>query len=238
VQQMILLCLHIHVKKVFKYECSIYTFQILCMRLGLVAAANALLLRTHKSCVNVSSVLGNHDYRGNATAQLAKELTLRDSRWFCSTTFQLKHDLGLSDQGSNGRLVRLLYLWPWKWKNIFNLVWSKFSLFFLLLGCCGHLSSVSKVSAWLKRKSGVLFAFCLQPAYVSLSHKLHRGRLAVQVANTSELCNMIVLILVCSQGKLPVWSFSSLTPTHLWNLTGWRTIRIIYGSYQSLVKII
>ncbi len=114
VQQMIPLCLHIHVKKVFKYECSIYTFQILCMRLGLVAAANALLLRTHKSCVNMSSVLGNHDYRGNATAQLAKELTLRDSRWFCSTTFQLKHDLGLSDQGSNGRLVRLLYLWPWK----------------------------------------------------------------------------------------------------------------------------
>jgi hypothetical protein len=114
VQQMILLCLHIHVKKVLKYECSIYTLQILCMRLGLVAAANELLLRTHKSCVNVSSVLGNHDYRGNATAQLAKELTLRDSRWFCSTTFQLKHNLGLSDQGSNCLLVRLLYLWPWK----------------------------------------------------------------------------------------------------------------------------
>ncbi|CAK9193922.1 unnamed protein product [Sphagnum troendelagicum] len=32
------------------------------------------------------SVLGNHDYRGNATAQLAKELTLRDSRWFCRET--------------------------------------------------------------------------------------------------------------------------------------------------------
>jgi hypothetical protein len=32
-----------------------------------------------------------------------------------------------------------------------------------------------------------LFAFCLQPAYVSLSHKLHGGRLAVQVANTPEL---------------------------------------------------
>jgi len=45
------------------------------------------------------SVLGNHDYRGNATAQLDKELTLRDSRWFCSSTYQLKWELGLSDQG-------------------------------------------------------------------------------------------------------------------------------------------
>ncbi|CAK9860738.1 unnamed protein product [Sphagnum jensenii] len=34
------------------------------------------------------SVLGNHDYRGNVTAQVAKELTIRDSRWFCSATYQ------------------------------------------------------------------------------------------------------------------------------------------------------
>jgi tartrate-resistant acid phosphatase type 5 len=49
--------------------------------------------------VDVSSVLGNHDYRGNVTAQVAKELTIRDSRWFCSATYQFVRDLGFSDQG-------------------------------------------------------------------------------------------------------------------------------------------
>jgi hypothetical protein len=50
--------------------------------------------------VDVSSVLGNRDYRGNVTAQVAKELTIHDSRWFCSATYQFVRDLGFSDQGN------------------------------------------------------------------------------------------------------------------------------------------
>ncbi|CAI9277287.1 unnamed protein product [Lactuca saligna] len=35
------------------------------------------------------SVLGNHDYRGNALAQLSPVLTQRDSKWFCLKSFML-----------------------------------------------------------------------------------------------------------------------------------------------------
>ncbi|KAL9996751.1 putative Acid phosphatase [Helianthus debilis subsp. tardiflorus] len=33
------------------------------------------------------SVLGNHDYRGNAVAQLSPELRQRDNRWLCMRSF-------------------------------------------------------------------------------------------------------------------------------------------------------
>jgi hypothetical protein len=34
-----------------------------------------------------SAVLGNHDYRGNAEAQLSQQLRKIDSRWLCLRSF-------------------------------------------------------------------------------------------------------------------------------------------------------
>ncbi|KAH6796210.1 hypothetical protein C2S51_037196 [Perilla frutescens var. frutescens] len=39
------------------------------------------------------TVLGNHDYRGNALAQLSPILKERDSRWFCKKSFILNTDI-------------------------------------------------------------------------------------------------------------------------------------------------
>lgn len=39
------------------------------------------------------SVLGNHDYRGNALAQLSPILTQRDSRWFCLKSYVLDAEI-------------------------------------------------------------------------------------------------------------------------------------------------
>ncbi|KAH7431513.1 hypothetical protein KP509_08G052700 [Ceratopteris richardii] len=39
------------------------------------------------------TVLGNHDYMGDAVAQLSDELVRRDSRWFCRRAFQLNYTL-------------------------------------------------------------------------------------------------------------------------------------------------
>eukprot|EP00246_Nothoceros_aenigmaticus_P002268 TRINITY_DN1309_c0_g1_i1.p1 TRINITY_DN1309_c0_g1~~TRINITY_DN1309_c0_g1_i1.p1 ORF type:complete len:364 (-),score=31.30 TRINITY_DN1309_c0_g1_i1:77-1168(-) len=46
------------------------------------------------------TVLGNHDYRGNAPAQLSEALTIRDGRWRCQREFQLHLPLcGPSENG-------------------------------------------------------------------------------------------------------------------------------------------
>ncbi|GLJ29683.1 hypothetical protein SUGI_0585400 [Cryptomeria japonica] len=39
------------------------------------------------------SVLGNHDYRGDALAQLSPILSSRDSRWYCERSFILKYTI-------------------------------------------------------------------------------------------------------------------------------------------------
>ncbi|CAK9212366.1 unnamed protein product [Sphagnum jensenii] len=44
------------------------------------------------------SVLGNHDYHGNVSAQVDQKVTLRDPRWNCHNNFQLIHDLGNTPQ--------------------------------------------------------------------------------------------------------------------------------------------
>ncbi|CAM6042471.1 unnamed protein product [Sphagnum compactum] len=45
------------------------------------------------------SVLGNHDYHGNVSAQVDQKVTFRDPRWNCHNNFQLIHDLGNTPQG-------------------------------------------------------------------------------------------------------------------------------------------
>ncbi|CAK9174771.1 unnamed protein product [Ilex paraguariensis] len=47
------------------------------------------------------SVLGNHDYRGNALAQLSPILTNRDSRWLCLKSYIVNAVLGNHDYRGN-----------------------------------------------------------------------------------------------------------------------------------------
>jgi tartrate-resistant acid phosphatase type 5 len=46
-------------------------------------------------------VLGNHDYLGDTLVQIGDALTLKDSRWFCQRSFQLKHSLCAPSQKGN-----------------------------------------------------------------------------------------------------------------------------------------
>ncbi|GAQ81423.1 purple acid phosphatase [Klebsormidium nitens] len=39
------------------------------------------------------AVLGNHDYAGNVSAQLSRQLTERDPRWFCDRSFRVRQPL-------------------------------------------------------------------------------------------------------------------------------------------------
>ncbi|XP_074345800.1 purple acid phosphatase 3-like isoform X2 [Apium graveolens] len=43
------------------------------------------------------TVLGNHDYRGDALAQLSPTLTIKDSRWFCLKSYILKAEFFFID---------------------------------------------------------------------------------------------------------------------------------------------
>jgi hypothetical protein len=48
-----------------------------------------------------NAVLGNHDYLGDTLVQIGDALTLKDSRWFCQRSFQLKHSLCAPSQKGN-----------------------------------------------------------------------------------------------------------------------------------------
>lgn len=46
-------------------------------------------------------MLGNHDYLGDTLLQIGDTLTLKDKRWFCQRSYQLKYSLcGPSHQGN------------------------------------------------------------------------------------------------------------------------------------------
>jgi tartrate-resistant acid phosphatase type 5 len=53
----------------------------------------------------VMAVLGNHDYLGDALLQIGDGLTLKDKRWFCDRSYQLKFPLCGSSKNGNFLLV-------------------------------------------------------------------------------------------------------------------------------------
>ncbi|KAH7296613.1 hypothetical protein KP509_26G030500 [Ceratopteris richardii] len=56
------------------------------------------------------TVLGNHDYLGDALAQLSDELVRRDSRWFCRRSFQLNYTLcDMSNAGTCNATVDMFF---------------------------------------------------------------------------------------------------------------------------------
>ena len=61
------------------------------------------------------TVLGNHDYMGDALCQLSEEIAKRDPRWFCRKEFQLHVPLSCIDDSdmtlTEGDLSILKYLY-------------------------------------------------------------------------------------------------------------------------------
>ena len=54
-------------------------------------------------CIMVDAVLGNHDYRGDAEAQLSPVLRGMDSRWLCLRSFIVDSGIVLLLSGLSSR---------------------------------------------------------------------------------------------------------------------------------------
>jgi hypothetical protein len=66
------------------------------------------------------SVLGNHDYHGNVSAQVDQKVTFRDPRWNCHNNFQLIHDLGNTPQGiCTAYYEVIVFSLSWNWNSVF-----------------------------------------------------------------------------------------------------------------------
>lgn len=57
------------------------------------------------------AVLGNHDYLGDTLLQIGDALTLKDKRWFCQRSYQLKYSLcGSPHTGHCGKFVEFFFI--------------------------------------------------------------------------------------------------------------------------------
>jgi tartrate-resistant acid phosphatase type 5 len=57
------------------------------------------------------AVLGNHDYLGDTLLQIGDTLTLKDKRWFCQRSYQLKYSLcGPSHKGRCAKFVEIFFI--------------------------------------------------------------------------------------------------------------------------------
>jgi len=126
------------------------------------------------------AVLGNHDYRGNVSAQLSHVLTQKDWRWFCRRSFVL----------CSGSILILFLLGSWIWHKwfinynrfilkvwIFNVLLhnkSKIDIYFLFWSKVDIYFSYYKlvISVWWYRNGGVFLR-----GHKSICRKIfHRSR--------------------------------------------------------------
>jgi len=57
------------------------------------------------------AVLGNHDYLGDTLLQIGDTLTLKDKRWYCQRSYQVKYSLcGSSHKGRCKRFVEFFFI--------------------------------------------------------------------------------------------------------------------------------
>lgn len=53
----------------------------------------------------IPAVLGNHDYKGNVSAQLGRELAARNPYWFCDRSFRVRQGLCAKAKGTPPLLI-------------------------------------------------------------------------------------------------------------------------------------